>query len=69
MTRLRPLPDLSQLSVEGNPLADLAHGRQFIIFQLRSLEFIDGKKVTEDERGAADNRFGQGQVVLNMERG
>lgn len=64
LTRLRPLADLVKLSVEGNPLTNPTHSRQFIIFQLRSLEVLDGKVVTEEDREAADVRFGQGKLVL-----
>ena len=63
MARLRPLQDLTIFSVEGNPLAGLPHSRQFMIFQLRSLQILDRMDVTQTERDAADERFAQGKFI------
>ena len=60
MTKLRPLQDLSNFSMDSNPMATMEHSQQFVVFQLRSLKHLDGKQVTEDERQMADERFAQG---------
>ena len=46
--------------MEGNPMASLEHSQLFVIFQLRSLNLLDGKKVSVEERLMADKRFAQG---------
>jgi len=66
VTKLRPLQDLSDFSMEGNPMASMEHSRQFVIFQLRSLKCLDGKQVTEDERQMADERFAQGKQLFAL---
>ena len=66
VTKLRPLQDLSDFSMEGNPMASMEHSRQFVIFQLRSLKCLDGKQVTEDERQTADERFAQGKWLIML---
>ena len=64
MTKLRPLQDLSNFSMDGNPMASLEHSHLFVIFQLRSLNCLDGKQISEEERREADKRFAQGNCLL-----
>ena len=61
MTKLKPLPDLVQLDVAGNPLADLSHSRLYIIFHLRTVEILDGRSVSEVERKQSHDRFALGE--------
>ena len=58
--KLKPLPDLTQLTVAENPLSDLSHCRLYLVFHLRTLEVIDGQQVHNKEREQAKNRFEQG---------
>lgn len=64
MGKLKPLPDLTQLTVAENPLADLSHARLYLVFHLRTLEVIDGQQVQNKEREHAKNRFEQGIPVI-----
>lgn len=63
VTKLRPLQDLSNFSMEGNPMASLEHSQLFVIFQLRTLNCLDGKKISEEQREMADKRFAQGKCL------
>ena len=49
--------------MDGNPMASLEHSQLFVIFQLRSLNCLDGKQISEEERQMADKRFAQGNSV------
>ncbi|KAJ7378122.1 hypothetical protein OS493_024787 [Desmophyllum pertusum] len=62
VTKLRPLQDLNNFSMDGNPMASLEHSQLFVIFQLRSLNCLDGKQISEEERQMADKRFAQEEV-------
>ncbi|XP_071948113.1 uncharacterized protein [Antedon mediterranea] len=63
---LRVMRDLTQLSIEQNPLCELAHYHQYIVFQLRSLEILNGVQITHDDRIKADERF-QKEELENLE--
>ena len=63
VTKLRPLQDLSHFSMDGNPMASLEHSQLFVIFQLRSLNWLDNKKISVEERQMADKRFAQGNSL------
>ncbi len=53
--------------MDGNPMASLEHSQLFVIFQLRSLNCLDGKQISEELRQMADKRFAQGScLLLNM---
>ncbi|XP_060590560.1 centriolin-like [Ruditapes philippinarum] len=62
LAKLKPLPDLTQLTVAENPLAEFNHCRPYLVFHLRTLEVIDGQAVTDRERSAAKDRFEQDEV-------
>ncbi|XP_077870309.1 centriolin-like [Saccoglossus kowalevskii] len=62
ISRLRPLKDMVQLNVSDNPLCELPHSRLFIVFQLRTLEILDGQSVDIKERQAAQERFEQEEI-------
>ncbi|GFO09556.1 centriolin [Plakobranchus ocellatus] len=62
MAKLKPLPDLIQLDVAGNPLSDLPHGRLYVVFHLRTVEILDGQTVSDIERRQAQQRFEQEEV-------
>ncbi|XP_048586913.1 centriolin isoform X2 [Nematostella vectensis] len=62
ITKLRPLQDLTEISMVGNPMSTLAHSHLYAIFQLRSLTTLDKQTVMDDERVAADDRFGQDEI-------
>ena len=62
ITKLRPLQDLNNLDLQGNPLSSLPHYREFVIYQLRSLDVLDNQKVSMEERRQADMRFAQGEA-------
>lgn len=47
-----------------NPVSDLPHYRLFIVFHLRSLQFLDGQPISEQEREKAHQRFHSGILLL-----
>lgn len=59
---MRGLPNLTYLTVAGNPLCDMPHYRPYIIYHLRSLDVLDGKRISQEERAEADRRFDQQEV-------
>ena len=52
--------------MDGNPMASLEHSQLFVIFQLRSLNCLDGKKISVEERQMADKRFAQGNGYVPL---
>ncbi|XP_063423484.1 centriolin-like isoform X6 [Mytilus trossulus] len=62
LAKLKPIPDLTQLTVAENPLSQLPHSRMYIIFHIRCLETLDSQNVTEQERQYAKDRFEQDEV-------
>jgi len=58
--KLRPLNNLVELQMSDNPVTQLPHSRLYVIFHLRTLDFIDGKQISFEERQAAHLRFNQG---------
>ncbi|XP_070532103.1 centriolin-like isoform X2 [Ptychodera flava] len=66
LARLRPLHDLVQLNIADNPLCELPHARLFMVFQLRTLEILDGTSVDFKERQIALERFEQ-EEIENLE--
>ena len=62
ITKLRPLQDLTNLDLQGNPFTSLPHYRQFIVYHLRSLHVLDDQTITREERREADMRFAQEEV-------
>ncbi|XP_077986474.1 centriolin-like isoform X2 [Glandiceps talaboti] len=66
VARLRPVRDLVQINIADNPLCELPHSRLFIVFQLRTLEILDGKSVDFKERQLAQERFEQ-EEIENLE--
>ncbi|XP_012940958.1 centriolin [Aplysia californica] len=62
VSKLKPLPDLIQLDVAGNPLTELPHSRLYIVFHLRTVEILDGQSVGDSERSQAQDRFALDEV-------
>ncbi|XP_078324889.1 uncharacterized protein LOC111125942 isoform X3 [Crassostrea virginica] len=62
LAKLKPLPDLTHLTVAENPVAQLPHYRQYLVFHLRTLEVLDSQPVTERDRHLARDRFEQDEV-------
>ncbi|XP_056011092.1 centriolin-like isoform X6 [Ostrea edulis] len=62
LAKLKPLPDLTQLTVAENPVAQLPHYRQYLVFHLRTLEVLDSQPVTERDRQMARDRFEQDEL-------
>lgn len=60
--KLRTLANLTFLTVAGNPLCDMPHYRLYIIYHLRGLDVLDGKRITQEERLEAERRFDQQEV-------
>eukprot|EP00062_Callorhinchus_milii_P017110 gi/632969140/ref/XP_007900927.1/ PREDICTED: centriolin isoform X2 [Callorhinchus milii] len=56
-TKLKQLKELTSLNLAENPLANLPHYRLYIIYHLRTLERLDGRPVTSQERQEAHKRF------------
>ncbi|ESO09284.1 hypothetical protein HELRODRAFT_73717, partial [Helobdella robusta] len=56
---------LTTLKVSGNPFTDISTYRLFLLYHLRTVEWLDGCEVSEDERTSSQQRFGQGIYVLN----
>ena len=65
---LRPLSNLVELSMSDNPVTQLPHFRLYVVFHLRTLEILDGKPISFEERQAAHSRFGQGccSIVIHI---
>ncbi|XP_052038255.1 centriolin isoform X3 [Apodemus sylvaticus] len=57
VSKLKPLQDLTSLTLIENPVVALPHYLQFIIFHLRSLESLEGQPVTTQDRQEAFERF------------
>ncbi|XP_072521346.1 centriolin isoform X2 [Salminus brasiliensis] len=57
LSKLKLLKNLTKLMLADNPVADLAHYRLFLVFHLRSLELLDGDRITQHEREQAHQRF------------
>ncbi|KAL4219131.1 hypothetical protein ACF0H5_021713 [Mactra antiquata] len=62
LAKLKPLPDLIELTVAENPLAEFNHCRPYLIFHLRTLEVIDGQGINDRERNTARDRFEQDEL-------
>ncbi|KAF6026022.1 CNTRL [Bugula neritina] len=60
--KLRGLANLTFFSIAHNPLCDLPHYRLYIIFHLQSLDVLDGRRITSEERMEANRRFDQDEV-------
>ncbi|GAB9473043.1 hypothetical protein Gpo141_00010206 [Globisporangium polare] len=50
LEKLSLLPNLSDLELSGNPVAEIENYRLLLILQLPSLKKLDGVVITEDER-------------------
>ena len=48
------LPELQEITLFANPVCRKAHYRSHLIFDNFSLQFIDEKRVTEEEREKAE---------------
>jgi len=57
MSKLKPLKNLTNLTLAENPISSLPHYRLFLIFHLRSLEILDGQPVSPQDREQAHQRF------------
>ncbi|XP_067941683.1 centriolin-like [Watersipora subatra] len=66
--KLRGLPNLTFLTIAHNPCCELPHYRLYIIFHLRTLDVLDGKRITAEERAEAARRFDQEEIeALHLE--
>ncbi|XP_051962276.1 centriolin [Xyrauchen texanus] len=57
VTKLKPLKNLTSLTLVENPVSSLPHYHLFLIFHLRSLEILDGQPISPQEREDAHQRF------------
>ncbi|XP_027001490.2 centriolin isoform X2 [Tachysurus fulvidraco] len=62
LAKLKHLKSLTELMLAENPVSDLPHYRLFIVFHLRSLQFLDGQPISEQEREKAHQRFHSEEV-------
>lgn len=62
LERLRQCVHLTDLNIDGNPYSELAHCRLYTVFQLRSLNTLNGDPVTAEERKASAVRFSAEEV-------
>ncbi|KAI4573905.1 hypothetical protein MJT46_005145 [Ovis ammon polii x Ovis aries] len=62
VSKLKPLQDLTSLILAENPVVTLPHYLQFTIFHLRSLESLEGRPVTTQDRQEAFERFSLEEV-------
>jgi len=65
LAKLKPLPDLTELTVAENPLCQIPHCRLYLIFHIRTLQVLDSQPVTEQERRNARDRFEQGEILFS----
>ena len=54
---LSTLDNLYELSILGNKVCELPHYREYVVFQLRSLNSLDTRRVGDAERQASVSRF------------
>ncbi|XP_048469673.1 centriolin isoform X1 [Rhincodon typus] len=57
IAKLKPLKELTSLTLANNPIARLPHYRLYVIYHLRSLNCLDGQLITIQERQEAHERF------------
>ncbi|XP_048046040.1 centriolin isoform X2 [Megalobrama amblycephala] len=62
MAKLKPLKNLTSLTLAENPVSSLPHYHLFLIFHLRSLEILDGQPISPQEREQAHQRFHMEEV-------
>lgn len=62
MAKLKPLKNLTSLTLAENPISSLPHYHLFLIFHLRSLEILDGQPISPQEREQAHQRFHMEEV-------
>ncbi|XP_042612747.1 centriolin isoform X3 [Cyprinus carpio] len=62
ITKLKPLKNLTCLTLAENPISSLPHYHLFLIFHLRSLEILDGQPISPQERERAHQRFHMEEV-------
>ncbi|XP_056313140.1 centriolin [Danio aesculapii] len=62
LAKLKPLNNLTCLTLAENPVSNLAHYHLFLIFKLRSLEILDGKPISPQDREQAHQRFHMEEV-------
>ncbi|XP_016397491.1 centriolin-like [Sinocyclocheilus rhinocerous] len=62
ITKLKPLKNLTCLTLAENPISSLPHYHLFLIFHLRSLEILDGQPISPQEREQAHQRFHMEEV-------
>ncbi|XP_056092231.1 centriolin isoform X2 [Rhinichthys klamathensis goyatoka] len=62
MAKLKPLKNLTNLTLAENPISSLPHYHLFLIFHLRSLEILDGQPVSPQDREQAHQRFHMEEV-------
>ncbi|XP_076854298.1 centriolin isoform X2 [Brachyhypopomus gauderio] len=63
VAKLKPLQNLTELTLVENPVSSLSHYRLFILFHLRSLESLDGQRISDLEREQAHHRFHTEEMV------
>uniref|UniRef100_A0A8C2AA00 Centriolin n=1 Tax=Cyprinus carpio TaxID=7962 RepID=A0A8C2AA00_CYPCA len=62
ITKLKPLKNLTSLTLAENPISSLPHYHLFLIFHLRSLEMLDEQPISAQEREQAHQRFHMEEV-------
>ncbi|XP_067294103.1 centriolin isoform X2 [Pseudorasbora parva] len=62
MAKLKPLKNLTSLTLAENPISSLPHYHLFLIFHLRTLEMLDGQPISPQEREQAQQRFQMEEV-------
>ncbi|XP_042580752.1 centriolin-like isoform X3 [Cyprinus carpio] len=62
ITKLKPLKNLTSLTLAENPISSLSHYHLFLIFHLRSLEMLDEQPISAQEREQAHQRFHMEEV-------
>ncbi|KAK7165153.1 hypothetical protein R3I94_003505 [Phoxinus phoxinus] len=62
MAKLKPLKNLTNLTLAENPISSLPHYHLFLIFHLRSLEILDGQPISPQDREQAHQRFHMEEV-------
>lgn len=64
--KLRPLRDLVQLSIDGNPVCKLPHFQGLTTYHLATLEILNERAITNEERVQAKQRFEQGDDLIQQ---
>ncbi|EKX42543.1 hypothetical protein GUITHDRAFT_56578, partial [Guillardia theta CCMP2712] len=57
LRKFKSLPNLSNLSLRGNPVSEQPHTRSFVIYTVKHLDILDDREIDCQERQQSVERF------------